>query len=887
MAENRMLRYCLFLFFTVGCVYAQESPKIKGVVLDSKGAAVSWATVSVLDFQGNILAYTTTNNNGVFAFKDKPDYTKYKLRVQHLNYNSEIIEITTDTKLLDLEIYLIEKENILEEVVLSQRLKDLTVANDTIRFNLAKLLNDTEHNLKDILQKLPGIFIDGNGKIFHNGKPINHILIEGDEMFGQQHRVATENLKAEIIAGIEVLLDYKPFSSIEGFEQAQQTALNIKVKESFKERLNTDAEVAYGLKNRFNAKAHIYNFKSADKISVVGNANNIDQAAISVTDYIDLRNSIDKQSETSQNTGFITHENLPSFLFSDEKVKQKHTNSLVLNKNSKQSDARRWKVYSVFNTLSQIEEEESYQQFFGNTDADGHKTALINGFSLFNANTFKFENKKSEDSYNSYLFYTFLSTERQDTELYNQTLNLNNEVDEFYNKFHIKVGHSYNLKKKMEQTKLFLNIDLANNFTFDENNIEVLATTPLYDILFEDSMPFRQLGKYQKADFLSNVQLSKKLVFGTLSVRINSFFEGEHFSNKGEDSHPLYNYSIDALNLKNSFGTDFSSNLISNFRILLGVDFSHTYQEFTNDIKGDFWAVLPRTQVTYRLGNHTQMNLGYRRIVEHLGVSHFVIGRRIENYRSVFVNSGIHLDQIVSDSYSFGTNYMNSQKGWYASLNLTYNVKDKSVGTDVSNTTFFSIRKFQYVETNNLFRGFMYVEKKHQKIPYSLRIQALFQDTELGAFVDGNQTILNTSDLEFDGVLSSVYSSSTFNFRLGFRYKQSMSSIDFLPQNVLLETITPYAEFTGNLYQDKFNWIVYVKDIYYNSLNIENEKITDIGFTVRYSFENMGLFVNSGNLLNISSTYRRNQVRADVFMTEESLFYSLPGYINFGVSYSF
>ena len=79
---------------------------------------------------------------------------------------------------------------------------------------MSKIRDSTETNLKDLVEKLPGLTIDDNKKINFQGNKIDKVVVEGEDFFGKKHEMATENLPVEAIQGIQIIKNFKEFDDI-------------------------------------------------------------------------------------------------------------------------------------------------------------------------------------------------------------------------------------------------------------------------------------------------------------------------------------------------------------------------------------------------------------------------------------------------------------------------------------------------------------------------------------------------------------------------------------------------------------------------------------------------------------------------------------------------
>ena len=204
-----MLKFIItfsFLFLPFFNVHAQE---LIGYVKDSLNNPISLANVQLLEKNtSRSVFFSQTNNLGQFVIRYNNMDLPAKLKITHLSFETREIEIKDYSSII---ILLNSKTTKLKEVVIESRTFDINESNDTIKYHLKKLLNGSEIKLKDILEKLPGLSLDENGKIRFNGKKIDNLLLDGDEFFKDNHQLATENITSEMIEGIEFLKNYQRF----------------------------------------------------------------------------------------------------------------------------------------------------------------------------------------------------------------------------------------------------------------------------------------------------------------------------------------------------------------------------------------------------------------------------------------------------------------------------------------------------------------------------------------------------------------------------------------------------------------------------------------------------------------------------------------------------
>ena len=306
--------FIVIFFFNFSLIYSQT--KIKGLVKDSLGSPISFANVQIIKNSNNkIIAFKSTDELGAFEFNLNETLVDCELKISHILFSTKYISIKDyiNNKLKYNEILLDYKENLLQEIKISNNFKTVNDKNDTIKYNFNKLLNGSEDKLKDVLNKLPGIKIDDNGKIRFNGKVIDDFLIDGDQLYNNQHQLATENIKSQMIAKIEVLKNYKSFSSFENESDTKKTALNVYIKDEYKNKINGIIDPEIGYKNRYRVHNYIFNFNKKIKASLILDVNNINSNIFKISDYFDLKQILNKEINNTNNS-LIVEDNVPSFL---------------------------------------------------------------------------------------------------------------------------------------------------------------------------------------------------------------------------------------------------------------------------------------------------------------------------------------------------------------------------------------------------------------------------------------------------------------------------------------------------------------------------------------------------------------------------------------------
>lgn len=145
---------------------------------------------------------------------------------------------------------------------------------DTTTFNVSSFKTKTDENLEDLLKRIPGFSIDGNGNISYNGIPIEKILIEGDEL-SNNYRSISKNLTPEILSKIQLIEKYQNNPLLKDLIASNKQVINLVLKEDAKLKPSGSAKAGLGIPNVYNADINLIGLKSKSKTLLLGSMNNI------------------------------------------------------------------------------------------------------------------------------------------------------------------------------------------------------------------------------------------------------------------------------------------------------------------------------------------------------------------------------------------------------------------------------------------------------------------------------------------------------------------------------------------------------------------------------------------------------------------------------------
>ncbi|MBK8606431.1 MAG: TonB-dependent receptor family protein [Chitinophagaceae bacterium] len=275
-------------FLTVQAQKADGS--IKGNLLDSNTKQpIVDATVSVMNVKDSSLAtFTLSNKQGGFEVKGLAD-ADYLLIVSHKSYDpfSKSFTLSAENKTINFgSVFPGTSGKSLENVVISSYVP-IQVKGDTVQFNASAFKTKPNATVEDLLKKLPGVEVDKEGNIKTQGEDIQKVFVNGKEFFGNDPKLATKNLTADMVESIQVfddMSDQAKFTKID--DGSRSKTINIQLKKDKNKGIFGRALIAGGTDGRYEGNLSFNKFNNDKRISVLFNGNNINKQGFSFSDII-------------------------------------------------------------------------------------------------------------------------------------------------------------------------------------------------------------------------------------------------------------------------------------------------------------------------------------------------------------------------------------------------------------------------------------------------------------------------------------------------------------------------------------------------------------------------------------------------------------------------
>lgn len=253
-------------------------PEAKIEVLTPDGSLLM--TAASLQAPGNI---ANQKRNVYFEFEDVK-YHRLILRFSKDGYDTATQELKLKGKrsytwtFPDAKLKKIRKKNPYElgEAVVRQTKIRMVMKGDTIVYN-ADAFQMAEGSMLDaLIRQLPGVELKPGGLITVNGRFVSNLLVNGEEFFKGDPKVALDNLPAYMVNTVKVYEKEPEYAYITGRDSTQELPLvvDVDLKRQYSIGWIANAEGGYGTHDRFLGRLFGLRFSDHSRLALFGNTNN-------------------------------------------------------------------------------------------------------------------------------------------------------------------------------------------------------------------------------------------------------------------------------------------------------------------------------------------------------------------------------------------------------------------------------------------------------------------------------------------------------------------------------------------------------------------------------------------------------------------------------------
>jgi hypothetical protein len=176
----------------------------------------------------------------------------------------------------------------LPEIQIKRRILKYSEKGDTLEFKSIDYNQKNTFKLSSLLEGMPGFRVDESGRVFFNGKEVQRVLINGEDISGDHYAVLIKNLRAGVIEKVQLVKKFEPNRLMKAVRQSDHVAVNLVIKKEFLGKLSGSAEGSIGYKN---GSLHTENILLKRKVKTIGFAEVSGRGLISMSSIPEVQHT--------------------------------------------------------------------------------------------------------------------------------------------------------------------------------------------------------------------------------------------------------------------------------------------------------------------------------------------------------------------------------------------------------------------------------------------------------------------------------------------------------------------------------------------------------------------------------------------------------------------
>ncbi|MCX6319190.1 MAG: outer membrane beta-barrel protein [Bacteroidetes bacterium] len=265
-------------------LFAQKAT-ISGTVTDTaEKKNLSLASVTLLrKADSTLVSFTRAGVNGKFQLP-QADTGKYVILITYPRFADYMddVQVQGNTDLGN--ILMTMKSKLLDEVVL-KTVAAIRIKGDTTEFVADSFKVKEGATVEDLLKRLPGFSVNAKGEIVAQGKRVDKVLVDGEEFFGDDPTMATQNISAKAVDKVQVFETKTEQQKLTGMSTGSEgKTVNIKLKENAKKGAFGKLYAGTDFNKFIDSKALYNKFVGKKKISTYVTRTNVNAGSLNWED---------------------------------------------------------------------------------------------------------------------------------------------------------------------------------------------------------------------------------------------------------------------------------------------------------------------------------------------------------------------------------------------------------------------------------------------------------------------------------------------------------------------------------------------------------------------------------------------------------------------------
>lgn len=284
--------YVALLLFALPIQASDYKHSVEGSVVDNITGMGVTAKITLMTADSVVIDTITADieempwdigyHKAYYEFKDVVmSKGKYIIKAEKEGYdvcymNCELRSTREDyIKVKEIRMTKIVEHELQEVTVVASKVK-MVMKGDTIVYN-ANAFNLAEGNMLDaLIARLPGAKLEKDGRIYVNGRFIQSLLVNGQEFFAGNPKLALENLPAYTVNNIKVYNKAGTKSRLMQRNMGDNTyVMDVRLKRQYATGYMGDLEAGGGTQKRYKLRGFGMKFSDKERMGVFFNINNL------------------------------------------------------------------------------------------------------------------------------------------------------------------------------------------------------------------------------------------------------------------------------------------------------------------------------------------------------------------------------------------------------------------------------------------------------------------------------------------------------------------------------------------------------------------------------------------------------------------------------------
>ena len=224
---RKILYSCFPIFLLFICQISLAENQITGKIVSNDGVCLE--NIHVLlqkENSGGIIAFGISDSKGEYTIRFETEKDSIYIKTQSLNYSGQQLWLENKNQVQNFSLFPEVKE--LKEVRI--KASPIRQHGDTISYSVPVFSGKNDQVIADVINKLPGLEVESDGRILYQGTPIRKFYIEGMDLLEGKYNLANNNLPAESVASVQILENHEPIKLLRDITSTDKASLNIKLK---------------------------------------------------------------------------------------------------------------------------------------------------------------------------------------------------------------------------------------------------------------------------------------------------------------------------------------------------------------------------------------------------------------------------------------------------------------------------------------------------------------------------------------------------------------------------------------------------------------------------------------------------------------------------------